>query len=118
MRNPIYIILILVVLILVGCFNVKENALIGTYTYSTDRADMVFVYKDHSYTHKYVNSKGKVYECKGKWKYRLGYISFDDFSFFNDAGQIGSGVWMSRVEEDDGKIKLIFSSDDDTYFGK
>jgi hypothetical protein len=118
MRKLIYI--LIPVIALFGCFsNVDERLLMGKYHFNTYKSDVIDVHKDHTYEHKYVNTKGKVFECHGKWRYNGKEISFHDFNFFNDLGTTGGdGVWISEVTEDNGTIKLNYSDDDDTYFEK
>jgi hypothetical protein len=118
MRKLIYI--LIPVSMLLGCFsNIKENSLIGKYHFNSYKQDILFLYKDHTYSHRHVNSKGKIFEVHGKWRYNGKQISFYDFNFFNDLGTTGGdGIWSSEVTEDNGKIKLNYSSDDDTYFVK
>jgi len=103
-----------------GCINnIDEPLLIGEYHFNTYKSDIIVVHKDYTYDHKYVNTKGKTFECHGKWRYNSKEILFHDFNFFNDLGPAGgSGVWISRVTQDDGKIKLNYSEDDNTYFEK
>lgn len=118
MRRRIYILISMTMLL--GCFkNIDEHLLIGKYHFNTHRSDVINLYKDHTYSHKYVNTKGKVFECHGKWRYNSKEILFHDFNFFNDLGPAGgSGVWISRITQEDDKIKLNYSDDDDTYFEK
>jgi hypothetical protein len=118
MRKLIYILIPVVTLF--GCFsNIDENLLIGKYHFNTFKLDIISLHKDHTYDHKYVNTKGKVFECHGKWEYNGNEILFHDFNFFNDLGpSTGSGVWISRITQNDGKINLIYSSDSDSYFVK
>lgn len=118
MRKLIFIIISAVILF--GCFsNVDEHLLIGKYHFNTDDADIINLYQDHTYDHRYVNTKGNAFECHGKWRYNGKEILFHDFNFFNDLGPAGgAGVWISRISEDNGKIHLVYSSDDNTYYIK
>ena len=119
MRKLIYIV-IPVLFMLFGCFsNIDEHLLIGKYHFNTNKLDVIDLHKDHTYSHKHINTKGKMFEVHGKWIYNGKSISFYGFNFFNDLGTTGGdGIWISQVTEDNGKIKFIYSDDDDTYFEK
>jgi hypothetical protein len=118
MRKLIFILISIVISF--GCFsNIDERLLLGKYQFNNNKADVIDLYKDHTYDHRYINSRGKVFENRGKWRYNGKEILFHNFNFFNDLGPAGgSGVWISRIIEDDRKIHLVYSSDDDTYYVK
>lgn len=118
MRKLIYI--LITSTLLIGCSNnTDDHLLIGSYHFSTYGSDIIYVAKDHTYIHKYITTKGKLFECRGKWRYNGREILFHDFNFFGQSGSTsGAGLWISRVEEDGKTIRLIYSSDDDTYFEK
>nr|WP_068886960.1 hypothetical protein [Pedobacter panaciterrae] len=118
MRKLFYI--FISAIMLAGCSNkIDERVLSGKYHFNTYKLDVLNLYRDHTYQHQYVNTKGQVFECKGKWRYNGKEILFHDFNFFNDLGPVGgAGVWISRIVEEDEKIHLIYSSDDNTYFEK
>ncbi len=108
--------ILILTILLVSCSNkLDESLLIGKYRFNTDRSDIIDISKDHTYIHRYVNTEGKTFECHGKWRYNGKEILFHNFNFFNDEG---SGIWISELYEKNGKIQLIYSDDDNTYFQK
>jgi hypothetical protein len=94
-------------------------ALCGKYNFNTNVLDSIVIFKNHTYKHKYITTSGKEYAETGKWNWNMNEIDFHDFSFYNNEGPSGgSGNWMSKVEETDNEVRLIYSSDDDSYYSK
>jgi hypothetical protein len=115
-----YIFILIAPLTLLGCItSVKENSLLGKYHFNNYTQDLLLLDKNHNYTHRYVNSRGKIFEVHGEWEYNGKEVLFHDFNFFNDLGASGgSGLWISRVSQAGEEIKLNYSDDDNTYFEK
>lgn len=120
MKRVIYIISLSIILLSIGCFRqVDKNLLIGVYTLNTDPLDSIYIYKNSSYLHRFRNAKGQIYECKGKWSYNGRSIDFDDFIFYNSSGpSTGQGLWSSKVIDENGEIRLNYSSENNIYYKK
>jgi hypothetical protein len=97
----------------------EPKGLYGKYSFNISNLDSIVIFSNHTYKHKYVNSSGKTYANIGTWKWNINEIEFHDFSFYNDEGPSGvSGLWISKVEESADRVRLIYSSDDNSCYLK
>jgi hypothetical protein len=96
----------------------EPEMLFGKYSFNNGGTDSIIIYKDHTYKHKYITASNKVYEGTGKWKWNINEIDFHGFTFYNDKGPAGSGLWISKVESTDNEIRLIYSSENDIYYSQ
>ncbi|HTD98845.1 MAG TPA: hypothetical protein VK668_06140 [Mucilaginibacter sp.] len=117
----ISLVLVVILFLFLSNHDYKTNEpemLFGKYCFNNGGTDSIIIYKDHTYKHKYVTGSNKVYEGTGKWKWNINEIDFHDFTFYNDKGSAGSGLWISKVESTDNEIKLIYSSENDIYYSQ
>jgi hypothetical protein len=110
---------------LVGCVRkVDPKAMIGKYCLNrASNRDSIYIYGNHTYAHRFNTLDHRVFECKGKWGINksANEIKFENFIFFTDAGRDGlpPGDWDSKIEtSSDGKVRLVYSSEDNIYFEK
>ena len=115
--------ILLCLFVLSGCgHQISSKDLIGKYCLNRSlHKDSIFIYDNHTYAHRYHATNNRTFECKGNWEFNpsVNEIKFKDFLFFTDAGNDGlpPGNWDSRVVvTSNGKIQLIYSSEDNIYF--
>jgi hypothetical protein len=110
---------------LLGCIRqVTPKTMIGKYCLNrASGRDSIYIYDNQTYVHRFYALNHRVFECKGNWEINktVNSIKFKNFIFFTDAGRDGlpSGDWDSKIETSSGgKVRLIYSSEDDIYFEK
>jgi hypothetical protein len=113
-----------VLLIVLSCSSkLNKEHLPGKYCFNrNDNRDSIFIFKDNTYKHQYINRYGKLFFIEGEWEYDSldSKILFKDFTFFNEQGadELPRGNWYSKVRLVNGEVKLMYSSEDNIYFYK
>ncbi|XHR97248.1 hypothetical protein ACFJIV_11690 [Mucilaginibacter sp. UC70_90] len=117
--KKIYFIVLLTAFVYSCTKRTKEDQLIGKYCSNRNITDSIIVFNDHTYIHKYNSKDGKKFSCNGRWRYNGWDLDFHGFVFFNEQGpQTGAGLWSASVKQTEGKISLIYSSDNNIYYMK
>ena len=105
-----------------GCQLPERSEIVGTYVNNHPYAyDTMYVNDNGTYVNNiYLKSEKKKYVNKGNWAYEDGQVHFHDYAnYIEQYGVVGmKGVWISNVDEKNGRIALVVSSDEDFYFSK
>jgi hypothetical protein len=100
---------------------ISKNELVGLYAFN-QMSDSIELRSNNTYYHYYTTVDNKKYENTGFWNFNLEHneIIFQNFSFFNESGTDGlpKGSWISRINNSNGKLKLMYSSENNIYYVK
>ena len=105
-----------------SCLGPAPTNLTGSFCFTDSKRDIIELNSQGTYKRNYVTIKADTLSYVGEWKYNrlLSEINFSDFRIFYEDGpaKLPSGNWFAKVREQEGQVQIIYSAENDLFYGK